>query len=66
MRVLRALFNFVSGQYEDAKGKSLIIENETLRDYLLLVLLTGLRREEAATLKWENVDLAAKTFFGSQ
>jgi len=27
-----------------------------------LVLLTGLRREEAATLKWEDVDLAAKTF----
>ncbi|KTD73762.1 hypothetical protein Ltuc_1609 [Legionella tucsonensis] len=39
------------------------IENETLRDYLLLVLLTGLRREEeAATLKWESVDLASKTF----
>ncbi|CZG79821.1 integrase arm-type DNA-binding domain-containing protein [Legionella pneumophila] len=100
MRVLRALFNFAAGQYEDAHGKSLImenpvrrlsqtrawyrverrqtyikpheleawyqalknIENETLRDYLLLILLTGLRREEAATLKWENVDLAAKTF----
>ncbi|TAL65060.1 MAG: DUF4102 domain-containing protein [Legionella sp.] len=100
MRVLRALFNFASGQYEDAQGKSLImenpvrrlsqtrawyrverrqtyikphelkdwysglkgIENETLRDYLLLVLLTGLRREEAATLKWEHVDLGAKTF----
>ncbi|WP_115705986.1 tyrosine-type recombinase/integrase [Legionella sainthelensi] len=100
MRVLRALFNFASGQYEDAQGKSLIlenpvkrlsqtrawyrverrqtyiksheleawykalrnIENETLRDYLLLVLLTGLRREEAATLKWESVDLAEKTF----
>ncbi len=27
-----------------------------------MVLLTGLRREEAATLKWEDVDLAAKTF----
>ena len=100
MRVLRALFNFAAGQYEDAQGKSLImenpvrrlsqtrawyrverrqtyikpheleawyqalknIENETLRDYLLLILLTGLRREEAATLKWENVDLAARTF----
>lgn len=100
MRVLRALFNFASGQYEDAQGKSLVtenpvrrlsqtrawyrverrqtyikphdleawyaglknIENETLRDYLLLILLTGLRREEAATLKWEYVDLTAKTF----
>jgi integrase len=89
MRVLRALFNFASGQYEDAQGKSLVTENpvirlsqtralyrierrqsyikshelkawyaglqttqnEALRDYLLLILLTGLRRQEAATLK---------------
>ncbi len=28
-----------------------------MRDYLQLVLLTGLRREEAASLAWENVDL---------
>jgi integrase len=27
------------------------------RDYLLLVLLTGLRRREAAALKWQDVDL---------
>jgi integrase len=27
------------------------------RDYLLLVLLTGLRRREAAGLKWDDVDL---------
>ena len=82
MRVLRALFNFAMGQYEDAQGRSLIAENpvkrisqtrawfrverrqtvvkahglqawfagvmsldsETLRDYLLLMVLTGLRR----------------------
>ncbi len=34
---------------------------ETIRDYLLLVLFTGLRREEAACLLWSNVDLRAKT-----
>lgn len=100
MRVLRALFNFASGQYEDAQGKSLVTENpvrrlsqtrawyrierrqsyikshelkawyaglqttqnEVLRDYLLLILLTGLRRQEAATLKWSDVDLSAKSF----
>lgn len=100
MRILRALFNFAAGQYEDAKGNSLIPENpvkrlsqtrawyrverrqtyikphelkawyaglqitqnEVLRDYLLLILLTGLRRQEAATLKWSDVDLTAKTF----
>lgn len=99
MRILRALFNFAMGQYEDAQGRSLILENpvrrlsqtrawyrierrqtcikphelkawydgvqlvqnEVLRDYLLLVLLTGLRRQEAATLQWSNVDLTAKT-----
>jgi integrase len=99
MRVLRALFNFAMGQYEDTQGKSLITDNPvtrlsqtrawyrverrqgcikshelaawyaslekltnaTLRDYLLLILFTGLRRQEAAKLKWEQVDLKAKT-----
>ena len=99
MRLLRALFNFAAGQYEDAQGKSLITENpvkrlsqtrawyrverrqtfikshelapwyvgvqqlqnKTLRDYLLLLILTGLRRQEAATLRWDQVDLTAKT-----
>lgn len=100
MRVLRALFNFAAGQYEDALGRSLItenpvkrlsqtrawyrierrqtfikahelaswyvgvcsLENNTLRDYLLLILFTGLRRQEAAKLEWKQVDLRAKTF----
>lgn len=99
MRLLRALFNFAAGQYEDTQGKSLITENpvkrlsqtrawyrverrqsfikahelaawylgvqqlqnEVLRDYLLLIILTGLRRQEAATLRWDQVDLNAKT-----
>ncbi|MBX3709655.1 MAG: integrase family protein [Gammaproteobacteria bacterium] len=100
MRVLRALFNFAAGQYEDSQGKSLITENpvkrlsqnrawyrierrqtfiksheladwytavknlgnETLRDYLLFILFTGLRRQEAAKLKWNQVDLKSKSF----
>jgi integrase len=99
MRTLRALFNFAAGQYEDAKGQSLILENpvkrlsqtrawyrvtrrqtfikphelaawyqavqkldnEILRDYLILLLFTGLRRQEAATLRWTQIDLTAKT-----
>lgn len=99
MRMLRALFNFAAGQYEDINGHSLItenpvkrlsqtrawyrvkrretyiksheleswyqavvqLENETLRDFLLLVLFTGLRRQEAAKLQWSNIDLKAKT-----
>jgi len=32
------------------------LPNPTLRDYLLFVLFTGLRREEAASLTWEQVD----------
>ena len=30
------------------------------RDYLLLLLFTGLRRVEAASLRWEDVDLKGK------
>lgn len=41
----------------DLHGKN----KETIRDYLLLILFTGLRKEEAAQLTWQNVDLHAKT-----
>ena len=106
MRVLRALFYFAQGQYEDENGQSLFPDNpvkrlshtkawyrigrrktvikahdlpawyqavislqsdritgksETVRDYLLLLLFTGLRRTEGATLKWEQIDLRART-----
>ncbi|GGI78503.1 hypothetical protein GCM10007966_03920 [Legionella impletisoli] len=37
------------------------LENHILRDYLLLIIFTGLRRQEAATLKWQQVDLEGKT-----
>ncbi len=37
------------------------LENETGRDYLLTILLTGLRREEAASLPWKHVDLDRAT-----
>jgi len=106
MRVIRAIFNFAMGEYENAQGKSLIIENpvkrlshtrawyrvdrrqsiikvydlpawyqgimkltnyhdynkaEMLKDYFLLILFTGLRRHEAASLKWNQIDLQSKT-----
>ena len=106
MRIIRAVFNFAAGQYEDEQGKSLILENpvkrlshtrawyrvsrrqtmikkhelprwyeavmniemerstniaDSIRDFLLLLLFTGLRRSEAAKLKWDNVDFQAKT-----
>lgn len=37
-------------------------DTEMWQDYFLLVLFTGLRRQEAASLRWENVDLDSKTF----
>ena len=36
------------------------LENPVARDYLLLLLFTGLRRREAASLTWDDVDMAAK------
>lgn len=105
MRILRALFNFAAGAYEDAQGKPIILDNpvkrlshtrawyrverrrtiiephqleawfkavlnlkpvypgessETVRDYLIFLLLTGLRREEAASLTWQQVDLKSR------
>ena len=42
---------------ERATGKA-----EVVRDYLRFVLLTGLRREEAARLTWEDVDFASRSF----
>ncbi len=41
----------------DSHGKN----RETIRDYLLFVLFTGLRKEEAACLKWCDIDLISKT-----
>lgn len=105
MRVLRALFNFAAGEYEDEYGRSLFLENpvsrishnkgwykvdrrqttikthelkkwydavvalpaekkgkpEVVRDYLLFLLFTGFRREEAARLTWDRVDLKGRT-----
>jgi integrase len=37
------------------------LENTTFRDYLLLIIFTGLRRQEAAKLTWEQIDLKAET-----
>jgi integrase len=37
------------------------LENKTVSDYFLLLLFTGLRRREAAQLKWTDINFEAKT-----
>lgn len=38
------------------------VENNIIRDYLLLLMFTGLRKQEGMQLKWENVDMRNRTF----
>jgi len=37
------------------------LENQVQRDYILLLLFTGLRRREASGLRWSDIDFASKT-----
>ena len=43
--------------YQAVQGLS----NTTVRDYLLLLIFTGLRREEAASLRRQGIDLVGRT-----
>ena len=103
MQLLRAIFTFASGQYDDSNGHSFLAENPTkiisharswfeikqrtsiinqhelarwysavqkldgnnkasvVRNYLLLILFTGLRKEEAAQLKWSDINFNSRT-----
>ena len=38
----------------------LSLRSKVTRDYLLLVILTGLRRNEAATLRWTDIDFESR------
>jgi len=111
MRLLRALFNYAMGEYEDSKGVPIVLHNptkrlshikawnreqrrqtiikpydlkawweavhilpehelnakrpnhsETARDFFVFVLMTGLRRREASTLRWSDIDFKDNTF----
>src|SRR5262249_44878145 len=37
------------------------LTNTTTRDYLLLLIFSGLRRQEAARLRWSDIDLKGRT-----
>lgn len=41
--------------------KAVMAEPDYSRDFLLTVLFTGMRRSEVLGLRWENIDLRAKT-----
>jgi integrase len=38
------------------------LENDTYRDFLLVLLFTGMRRNEAAGMRWRDVDFKDRTF----
>jgi integrase len=38
------------------------LDNPTIRDYLLVLLFTGLRKNEALKMTWKNVDMTGKSF----
>ena len=38
------------------------LKNDTIKDYILLLFFTGLRREEGFRLKWSDIDMRARTF----
>jgi len=51
----------VSAQDLPKWWKAVMAEPEYARDFLLMALFTGMRRGELMALRWENVDLAART-----
>ena len=42
--------------------QAVMAETEHARDFLWIALLTGMRRSEIATLKWDHVDLVGRSF----
>lgn len=40
----------------------LSIDNDTIRDYLVFVLLTGCRKDESAKLQWTDIDLTDASY----
>ena len=111
MRLVRALFNYAKGQYEDSRGEPLFVHNpvdrithnkgwnkekirqgvvhkydlkkwydgvmklpiqednvsrntsaEVVRDFLIFVMFSGLRRNEVLEMKWSDIDFKNHSF----
>lgn len=52
------LHKFLSAYTQCSQDK---VISHAMRDYILLILVTGFRREEAQSLKWEQVNFEKKT-----
>jgi len=48
-------------QLTDWYAAVMALPNDAARDYLRLLLFTGMRRSEALRLRWENIDFGART-----
>ena len=55
---LNELHKFLSAYIECSLDSNI---SHTMRDYILLILVTGFRRNEAQSLKWEQVNFEKKT-----
>ena len=55
---LNEMSSFLDAFYELADTGDI---TTTMRDYIVLLLVTGLRRTEAQSIKWEHVDFKKKT-----
>ena len=59
---LKAWYEGVMKLPEHPKNLAKSNSSEVVRDYLIFLMFTGLRRDEALALKWEDIDLQEKTF----
>jgi integrase len=54
--------NYITAAQMPAWFKAVLsLRSHTLRDYLILLILTGMRRGEAATLRWSDVNFEENT-----
>jgi integrase len=59
---LKAWFEGVMKLPEHDKNKVKSNSSEVVRDFFIFLMFTGLRRNEALELKWEDIDLREKSF----